>query len=87
MMDYMKSYINDVDWKYHLNIFKEGAIIVSKIVGSIIIVSAIVATLVTLFGFTVLPILFFISLSAYTIWLIGNISITKKKWDDERDQK
>lgn len=86
-MDVFKSQLNSVDWKYHITALKEGGIIFGKIAALIIIVCAFFATLITFFGWVALPFLFFIVISLYAIWMIGTISITKKKWEEERKEQ
>lgn len=87
MVNQFKSYLNNIDWNAHINIFKEGIMIVGKIAIIIVAICALLTTLITFFSWTIIPILFFIGISLYAIWMIGNISITKKKWDTERNQQ
>jgi len=79
--------LNDVNWKYHLAALKEGGLIFAKIASVIVISCALFASLITLFDWVILPILFFVVISVYAIWMVGTISITQKKWDEERNKK
>jgi fatty acid desaturase len=80
-------YLNNVNWKYHIAVMKEGITIFGKIAGTMIAVCALFATLIILFGWVVLPFIFLIIICVYFIWMIGNISITKKKWEEDRKEQ
>lgn len=87
MMNVIKKYLNDIDWNYHFAVFKEGGLIFAMLAASIIVVCAFFATLITLFGWAVLPFLFVVIISVYSIWMIGNISLTTKKWKKEKEEQ